>query len=189
MATRQATARVCLTQLCRSSRTSGETSSTLVLSSASFEALKSEVQPMKRNTRTFFNVRVLKGLKTSDLLPVRYTLDSQLVQAHPECPYLSLSRKCRDLVLCLYSFQAECAAECVVQCSRSGPWGWPTQSVSLVTKSVQVAGLDLLGNAGHAKRGRATIIPELSCYDIKLAACRSRQRMLCPVGCSWTPHT
>lgn len=30
---------------------------------------------------------------------------------------------------------------------------WPTQSISLLTKSVQVAGFILLGNAGHAGRG------------------------------------
>ena len=43
-------------------------------------------------------------------------------------------------------------------------WGkGATQSISLVMKSVQVAGLDLLRNAGHATRERATD----SCY-IKL---------------------
>ena len=46
--------------------------------------------------------------------------------------------------------------------SLGGGWPW---GISLVMKSVQVAGLDLLGNCGRSRRGRPLIVTRLSGYD------------------------
>lgn len=91
-------------------------------------------------------------------------------------------------VLPLYSHQAAYVGNTRSAFKVTGSGRWSTQSISSVTKNVHTAGLELLG-ALVVQGGRAAQPPGFSSVALieKLAACRSQQRMFCPVCRPWIP--
>lgn len=110
------------------------------------------------SSSVIFHYHILETLASlPDLVHIWYGTHwiASLCKHTPKTP-VNHGLESRDPVLPVYSHQAEHAEKRVVQCSKSGAgYGGrrPALYIPLIRMTVQEAGLDLLGNAGCARRG------------------------------------